>query len=125
MITGPLASVEPEDFKKAWQIRRETSDSSVDAELFRLVCKPETDYLAAGYRASFLLLLIERFPELMAPFMVNGELSDAFLAAFAAFPLEIGGQIEFDRLLGKSAQRFGAGGRSALGAGFLRPPNPS
>lgn len=53
MITGPLAPVDVEEFKKAWLIRCETSDSSVDAELSRRACKPETDYLAAAYRRLF------------------------------------------------------------------------
>lgn len=51
--------------------------------------------------ADFLYVLVNHYSGMLAPFMVDGELSNAFLEAFAAFPLEVGRTIEFDRLLVK------------------------
>lgn len=96
-ISGPLAPVDKEDFKKVWQLRREFGNSTIDAEIFRRVCKQETDFQAAAHRAVLLSVLLKHYPAFMAPYMTGGDFSDPFLEAFAAFPIE-GGTIDFNAL---------------------------
>jgi hypothetical protein len=82
-----IPPVDPEDFKKCWQLRRELEGGSIDLELFRQICKPETDAFAAGFRASTLLAMLPLIPP---EELVNGEPSDPLLTEFARMPFEEG-----------------------------------
>jgi hypothetical protein len=80
-----VPTVDPEDFKKCWELRRSLVGGSIDIELYRKRCKPTTDAFAAGFRASALLAMLPLIPP---EELVNGEPTDAFLEEFARMPLE-------------------------------------
>jgi hypothetical protein len=84
-LTQQVPPVDPEDLKKCWELRRELGAGSISVELFRQICKPETDPFAAGFRASMLLALL---PLISPEQLVNGEPSDALVEEFARIPFE-------------------------------------
>ena len=82
-----IPSVDPDDFKRVWEIRISVFGNLIDVEIYRSLCKPETDVRAAEFRASLLLMLTRAMPEQFAEIMERGQLNDAFLSAFANVPL--------------------------------------
>jgi hypothetical protein len=94
-----VPSVDPDDFKKVWAVRRALVGGSIDVEIFRRICKPSTDVMAAGYRASLLLLLTQSLPDELTEFVLEGEPSDAFLEMFATAALEEGKPLSLRELL--------------------------
>ena len=82
-----ISAVNPDDFKKVWEIRISVFGNLIDLETYRSLCKPNTDVRAANVRANFLLKLTCAMPDQFAELMERGQLNDAFLSAFANVPL--------------------------------------
>jgi hypothetical protein len=62
----------------------------IDEEIYRSLCKPETDVRAAEFRANLLLMLTRAMPDQFAEIMERGQLNDAFLSAFSNVALAEG-----------------------------------
>jgi hypothetical protein len=93
-----VPTVDPDDFKKCWRLRRSLPGGSVDVEVYRKLCKPETDAFAAGFRASALFALLPLIP---SDELVNGEPSDVLLEEFARMPLEEGEPVSLPKIKSK------------------------
>lgn len=99
-MKGDLVStVDPTDFKKAWEVRQACFGSYIDVESVKPIFKSETSVEAAIFRATMLLVLTQTMPDVFAEFMDNGQPNDALLAAFAKTPLVKGDDINVGELL--------------------------
>src|SRR5690349_14392570 len=78
-----IPAVDPDDFKRVWEIRISVFGNLIDEEIFRSLCKLETDVRAAEFRANLLLTLTRALPDQFAEVMERGQLNDAFLSAFS------------------------------------------
>ena len=102
----PSATVNPTDLKKCWELRQALVGGSIDVELYRNLCGPGTDAIAAGTRVTALLMLIQLVPEeALAGEVVKGQPSDAFLEAFARTPLTEGLAFSVDELLHSTKEK--------------------
>ena len=82
-----VPAVDPDDFKKVWDIRNSVFGHLIDVEIYRNLCKPDTDAKAKIVRANFLFTLTRTFPDKFAKIMERGQLNDEFLSTFADIPL--------------------------------------
>jgi hypothetical protein len=101
MKGDPIPPVDPEDFKKCWELRRSSPGGSIDIELYRRRCKPETDAFAAGFRAAALLALLPLIPP---DELVSGEPSEALLEEFAQMPLAEGKMVPLPKTRSKGSR---------------------
>ena len=82
-----IPAVDPDDFKRVWEIYISVFGNLIGVEIYRSLCKPDTDVRAAVCRADLLLTLTRAIPDEFAELMERGQLNDAFLSAFANVPL--------------------------------------
>jgi hypothetical protein len=82
-----IPAVDPDDFKKIWDIRNSVFGNLIDVEMYRSLCNPDTDAKATIVRANFLFMLTRTFPDKFAKIMERGQLNDAFLSTFANISL--------------------------------------
>lgn len=91
--------IDPDDFKKIWEVRRVCFGGYIDVDSLKPLCKPDTDVEAAITRATLLLLLTQKFPGELSEFMEHGQPSDAFVTTFAQTPLAAGGTFDLGELI--------------------------
>ena len=94
-----VPSVDPDDFKKVWDVRNSVFGNLIEVEIYRSICKPDTDAKATIVRANFLFSLTRTFPDKFAKFMERGLLNDEFLSTFANIPLTEGEHVNVENLL--------------------------
>jgi len=94
-----IPTVDPDDFKKAWEVCRVCFDGCIDLESVKPLFKPDTNAEAAIVRASMLLMMTQTMPNELADVMDKGQPSDAFLTKFAQIPLVASGEINVGELL--------------------------
>jgi hypothetical protein len=94
-----VPSVDPDDFKKVWDVRNSVIGNLIDIEIYRNLCKPDTDAKATIVRANFLFTLTRTFPDKFANIMERGQLNDEFLSTFANIPLIEGEDVNVEKLL--------------------------
>ena len=101
-----IRAVDPDDFKRVWEVRISVFGNLIDEEIYRGLCKPETDVRAAEFRASFLLMLTRTMPDQFVELMERGQLDDAFLSAFSSVALVEGEVSNVGELL-RQMERIG------------------
>ena len=94
-----ISAVDAADFKRCWAIRQTLVGGSIDLEIFRRSCKPDTDARAAGFRVSALQLLIQMLPGELTGHIKDGQPTEALLKAFAQVPLIEGDALYVEELL--------------------------
>ena len=92
---GSVAAVDPDDMKKLWLLFRDVqsrSDSgggvAIDMRLYERACSPGADVQAVWFRAAILETLKQLRPELLAPWIHDGEFDDAVFQVAATFPMK-------------------------------------
>jgi len=93
---GGVAAVDPDDMKKLWQLFRDVQSRSggieggvaIDMRLYERACSPGADVQAVWFRAAILETLKQLRPELLAPWIHDGEFDDAVFQVAATFPME-------------------------------------
>jgi len=93
---GGVAAVNPDDMKKLWQLFRDVQSRSggigggvaIDMGLYERACSPGADVQAVWFRAAILETLKQLRPELLAPWLEDGEFDDAVFQVAATFPME-------------------------------------
>jgi len=94
-----VPAVDPDDFKKVWDIRNSVFGNLIDVEIYRSLCKPDADVKATVVRANVLFILTRTLPDKFAKIMDRGQLNDAFLSTFANIPLVEGEDVNVENLL--------------------------
>ena len=90
----PVPEVDPEDMKTIWNIGREVQarnpgqQVAIGVDVYRSVCKPGADVIAASYRASLLGLMKLFAPALFAEITIDGVPTDSAFQAAAKVPME-------------------------------------
>ncbi|HET8826668.1 MAG TPA: hypothetical protein VFM77_16125 [Terriglobales bacterium] len=90
----PVPEVDPEDLKATWEFQQELQAQhpgeqvGMGASLAQSICKPGADIQAVGYRSSMIWMITRIVPEQIAPFLNNGQPTDAVFRAAAKVRLE-------------------------------------
>ena len=90
----PVPEVDPEDLKATWEFHQELQAEHpgeqvwIDASLDQSICKPGADIQAVGYRSSMIWIMTQIAPEQIAPFLNQGQPTDAVFRAAAKVRLE-------------------------------------
>jgi hypothetical protein len=92
---GLLPSVSPLDVRSVWMMARDTQKRFPDQQVWSApgtlekACSPGADCKAVSQRASLLYLLGSMDgPNLLSPWMHNGEPDEAVFVVFATFPMK-------------------------------------
>jgi hypothetical protein len=89
--TGDVPAVKPDDLKNVWRLfgDMEARQSGAAGEnVYKSVCSPGAEARSVWYRAFMLVLTIKMGPDLLAPWIRNGQLDDAVFEVAATFPME-------------------------------------
>jgi hypothetical protein len=90
----PVPAVDPEDIKASWEFQQERQAEhpgeqiAVAASLAQSICKPGADIQAVGYRSMMIWMMTQVAREQIAPFLKDGQPTDALFHAAAKVPLE-------------------------------------
>jgi hypothetical protein len=90
----PVPEVDPEDIRATWEFHQKLQAEhpgeqiAVCASLAESICKPGADIQAVGYRSTIIWMTTVFAPERIAPFLRNGQPTDAVFRAAAKVPLE-------------------------------------
>jgi len=90
----PVPEVDPEDIKATWefceklQAEHPGEQIAVGMGVGESICKPGADIQAVGYRSTIIWLINRIAPEQIAPFLQDGQPTDAVFHAAAKVPLE-------------------------------------
>jgi hypothetical protein len=92
--TGDVPTVKPDDLKNVWRLfgemkTRDPGQSGAAGDnVYRSVCSPGADALSVWYRASMLSLTIKMRPNLLAPWIRDGQPVNAVFEVAATLPME-------------------------------------
>jgi hypothetical protein len=88
---GDVPAVKPDDLKNVWRLFGDMEARNAGAagdNVYKSVCSPGADALSVWYRASMLTLAINMTPDLLAPWIHDGQPNDAVFEVMATFPME-------------------------------------
>jgi len=100
----PVPEVDLEDLKTIWQMARDLQarhtgqNVAIGFEVMKAVCKPGANAQAVWYRSSMIWVLNQFAQEQLAPWVKDGELSDAVFRTMATIPMEWVGHTELEGL---------------------------
>ena len=90
----PVPEVDSEDLKATWEFHQEVQAEhpgeqvGIAAGLAQSICTPGADIQAVGYRSSMIWIMTRIAPEQIAPFLNDGQPTDAVFRAAAKVRLE-------------------------------------
>jgi hypothetical protein len=91
---GDVPAVKPDDLKNVWRLfgdmeaRNPIQSRAAGDSVYKSVCSPGADARSVWYRASMLALTTKMRPDLLAPWMRDGQPNDAVFEVAATFPME-------------------------------------
>ena len=89
-----VPEVDPDDLKATWELHQKVQAGhpgeqvGIDAGLAQSICKPGADIHSVWYRSSMIWIMTQIAPEQIAPFLNNGQPTDAVFRAAAKVRLE-------------------------------------
>jgi hypothetical protein len=90
----PVPEVDPQDLKATWEFHQKLQGEhpgeqvATGVGVAQAICKPGADIRAVGYRSTTIWIMSRFAPEQIAPFMKDGQPTDAVFRAAAKVPLE-------------------------------------
>ena len=91
---GDVPAVKPDDLKSVFRLfldmeaRNPGQSQAAGGSVYKSVCSPGADALSVWYRASMLTLALKMTPDLLAPWIHDGQPNDAVFEVMATFPME-------------------------------------
>jgi hypothetical protein len=91
---GDVSAVDPADLRSVWTMFRDVEArnpgqcTSVGASVYKSICSPGADVMAAWYRASMLWMMKRMMPEMLAQWTHDGDFDDVVFQIAAQFPME-------------------------------------
>jgi hypothetical protein len=92
--TGDVPAVKSDDLKNVWRLFGDMKahnpglSGAAGDSVYKSVCSPGADARSVWYRASMLALTIKLTPDLLAPWIRDGEPDHAVFEVAATFPME-------------------------------------
>ncbi len=89
-----VPEVDPEDLKATWEFQQKIQAEhpgeqvGIGAGLAQSICKPGADIHSVSYRSSVIWIMTQIAPEQIAPFLNNGQPTEALFRAAAKVRLE-------------------------------------
>jgi len=80
---GGVAAVNPDDLKKVWQFFRDFEARNpghgalIGNSVYKSICSPGADVMAVWFRVSMVAMMMQMMPELLAPWIHDGQPDDA------------------------------------------------
>jgi hypothetical protein len=88
---GDVPAVKPDDLKNVWRLFGDMKARNAGAAgdgVYKSFCSPGADALSVWNRTSMLALTIKMRPDLLAPWIRDGQPDDAVFEVAATFPME-------------------------------------
>jgi len=89
-----VPEVDPQDLKATWEYHQKLQAEHPGEQVAtgrgvaEAICKPGADFRAVGYRSTMIWIMNRLAPEQIAPFMKDGQPTDAVFLAASKVPLE-------------------------------------